>query len=128
MKKDILILCADGLTGMKEAVEAAYPATEYQRCIVHQVRNTMKYVSDKVRSLWLQISKLFTEHQTNKKRAHLERVTDKWQEKYPNAMKSWHMNWDVISPIFKFSSGVRTVTYTTHAIESLNSTYQKLNH
>lgn len=60
-------------------------------------------------------------------RAQLERVTEKWEEKYPNAMKSWAQNWDVISPIFKFSNDVRKVIYTTNAIESLNSTYKKLN-
>ena len=54
-------------------------------------------------------------------------ITDKWDKKYPNAMKSWHVNWDVISPIFKFSAEVRTVIYTTNAIESLNATYRKLN-
>ena len=57
----------------------------------------------------------------------LERVTEKWGEKYPNSMKSWKQNWDVISPIFKFSAEVRKVIYTTNAIESLNSTYRKLN-
>lgn len=55
------------------------------------------------------------------------KVTDKWQQRYPNAMKSWSANWDVISPIFKFSSEVRRVIYTTNAIESLNSTYRRLN-
>ena len=60
-------------------------------------------------------------------RAQLERVTEKWEAKYPNAMKSWEQNWDVISPIFKFSNDVRKVIYTTNAIESLNSTYKKLN-
>ena len=60
-------------------------------------------------------------------RAQLERVTEKWEAKYPNAMKSWAQNWDVISPIFKFSNDVRKVIYTTNAIESLNSTYKKLN-
>ena len=57
----------------------------------------------------------------------LERVTEKWEKDYPNAMKSWHTNWDVISPIFKFSAEVRKVIYTTNAIESLNSGYRRLN-
>ena len=58
---------------------------------------------------------------------HLERVTAKWEKDYPNAMKSWHTNWDVISPIFKFSAQVRKVIYTTNSIESLNSGYRRLN-
>ena len=57
----------------------------------------------------------------------LERVTEKWEKDYPNAMKNWHKNWDVISPIFKFSADVRKVIYTTNAIESLNSGYRRLN-
>lgn len=57
----------------------------------------------------------------------LEKVTDKWSERYPNSMKSWRQNWDAISPIFKFSADVRKVIYTTNAIESLNATYRKLN-
>lgn len=57
----------------------------------------------------------------------MEKITKKWQDQYPNAMKSWKINWDVISPIFKFSAEVRKVIYTANAIESLNSTYRRLN-
>ena len=126
--KDILILCADGLTGIKEAIAAAYPQTEYQRCLVHQVRNTLKYVSDKDKKSFANDLKSIYHAVTEAKAVEeLERVTEKWSEKYPNAMKSWHQNWDVISPIFKFSAEVRKVIYTTNAIESLNATYRKLN-
>ena len=126
--KDILIICADGLTGMKEAIMAAFPNTEYQRCIVHQVRNTMKYVSDKGKKLFCADLKTIYQAPTEEKAlAALERVTEKWSEKYPNSMKSWKQNWDAISPIFKFSTTVRKVIYTTNAIESLNATYRKLN-
>ncbi len=126
--KDILIVCADGLTGIKEAIGAAFPKTEYQRCIVHQVRNTMKYVSDKdKKALAADLKTIYGAANEAKAQEQLNRTTEKWQEKYPNAMKSWHANWDVISPIFKFSAEVRTVIYTTNAIESLNATYRKLN-
>ena len=126
--KDILIICADGLTGMKEAIAAAYPQTEYQRCIVHQVRNTLKYVAEKDRKPFAADLKTIY-HAANEEKAleALERVTAKWTEKYPNSMKRWHENWDVIAPIFKFSMEVRKVIYTTNAIESLNATYRKLN-
>jgi len=126
--QDILILCADGLSGMKEAVAAAFPQTEYQRCIVHQVRNTLKYVSEKDKKAFA--ADLKTIYQSASEESGLERleaVGEKWDEKYPNAMKSWHKNWDVISPIFKFSMQVRKVIYTTNAIESLHSTYRRLN-
>ena len=126
--QDILIICADGLTGIKEAITAAYPQTEYQRCIVHQVRNTLKYVSDKDRKPFAADLKKIYQAPNEERAAEIrDSVADKWSEKYPNAMKSWFKNWDAIVPIFKFSSTVRTVIYTTNAIESLNSTYRKLN-
>lgn len=126
--KDILILCADGLSGIKDAIAAAFPQTEYQRCIVHQVRNTLKYVPDKDRKLFANdLKSIYQAPDETKALEALTRVTEKWSAKYPNAMKSWEKNWDAISPIFKFSATVRKVIYTTNAIESLNATYRKLN-
>ena len=126
--KDIMVLCADGLSGMKEAIGAAFPNTEYQRCIVHQVRNTLKYVPDKDRKEFAKDLKTIYHASTEEKaREALDAVSDKWTSKYPNSMKRWYDNWDVITPIFKFSPAVRKVIYTTNAIESLNSTYRKLN-
>lgn len=126
--KDILVLCADGLTGIKEAIGAAFPKTEYQRCIVHQVRNTLKYVPDKDRKAFAtDLKTIYQATDERKALEALERVTAKWTPKYPNTMKRWKDNWDSISPIFKFSSTVRKVIYTTNAIESLNATYRKLN-
>ena len=126
--KDILILCADGLSGMKEAVAVAFPKIEYQRCIVHQVRNTLKHVSYKDRKEFANDLKTIYQapsEQTALK--NLEKVTEKWEKIYQGSMKSWTKNWDVISPIFKFSMEVRKVIYTTNAIESLNSVYRRLN-
>ena len=126
--KDILILCADGSTGIKEAIAAAFPQTEYQRCLVHQVRNTLKYVSDKERKDFAaDLKKIYNAPSETEGREILDEVSKKWEEKYPRAMKRWYDNWDAICPIFKFSKDVRTVIYTTNAIESLNSTYRKLN-
>ena len=126
--KDILIICADGLSGIKEAIATAFPKTEYQRCIVHQVRNTLKYVPDKERKAFaIDLKTIYHASTEEQARAALERVNEKWTPKYPNTMKRWYDNWDAISPIFKFSSTVRKVIYTTNAIESLNSTYRKLN-
>ena len=114
--KDILIICADGLTGIKEAIAAAFPKTEYQRCIVHQVRNTLKYVPDKDRKAFAADLKTIYQAADEKKAlAALDRVTEKWTPKYPNSMKRWKDNWDAISPIFKFSAMVRKVIYTTYA-------------
>lgn len=125
---DILIICADGLTGIKEAINTAFPKTEYQRCIVHQVRNTLKYVPDKDRKAFAtDLKTIYQATDEQKALAALDRVTEKWSPKYPHAMKRWSENWDAISPIFKFSAEVRKVIYTTNAIESLNATYRKLN-
>ena len=126
--KDILILCADGLTGIREAIAAAYPQTEYQRCIVHQVRNTLKYVADKDRKAFANdLKTIYNAPSEQAGREALDEVTERWKEKYPRAMKRWYDNWDAISPIFKFSKDVRMVIYTTNTIESLNSTYRRLN-
>lgn len=126
--EDILIICADGLSGIKEAIAAAFPKTEYQRCIVHQVRNTLKYVPDKDRKAFATDLKTIYHAATEEKaRTALDVVSEKWTTKYPNSMKRWYDNWDAITPIFKFSPTVRKVIYTTNAIESLNATYRKLN-
>ena len=126
--KDILVICADGLSGMKEAVNAAFPQTELQRCNVHQVRNTLKYVGAKNKKEFSNdLKTIYHAPSEDAALEQLERVTEKWEKDYPNAMKSWYKNWDVISPIFKFSADVRKVIYTTNAIESLNSGYRRLN-
>ena len=126
--KDIMIICADGLTGIKEAINTAFPKTEYQRCIVHQVRNTLKYVPYKDKKAFAtDLKSIYLAPNEQQGHENLERVAEKWSEKYPNALKSWEQNWDVLTPIYKFSSDVRKVIYTTNAIESLNSTYRRLN-
>lgn len=126
--QDIMVICADGLTGIKDAIATAFPQTEYQRCIVHQVRNTLKYVADKDRKPFAtDLKKIYNAPDAETAEQIRDKVEEKWSSKYPTAMKSWRVNWDAITPIFKFSADVRTVIYTTNAIESLNSTYRKLN-
>ena len=126
--KDIMVICADGLTGIKETIATAFPQSEYQRCIVHMVRNTLKYVNYKDMKMFANDLKSIY-HAPDEKSGYenMLEVTKKWNPKYPNTMKRWEDNWDAISPIFKFSQDVRKVIYTTNAIESLNSTYKKLN-
>jgi len=126
--EDILVISADGLSGIKEAIGTAFPKTEYQRCIVHQVRNTLRYVGEKNKKEFATDLKTIY-HAPNEEagRNKLEEVKKKWEKHYPNAMKSWEKNWDAISPIFKFSTSIRKIIYTTNAVESLNSTYRRLN-
>lgn len=126
--QDILILCSDGLTGLKEAIVAAFPKTEHQRCIVHMVRNTLKYVANKdMKNFARDLRMIYTAPDEKNAVRRLEEVDKKWTSQYPAAMKRWHDHWDVITPIFKFSIDVRTAFYTTNAIESLNSSYRRLN-
>ena len=122
------MICADGLSGIKEAVNAAFPQTELQRCIVHQVRNTLKYVGAKNKKEFANdLKTIYHAPSEDAALKQLERVAEKWEKDDPNAMKSLYKNWDVISPIFQFSADVRKVIYTTNAIESLNSGYRRLN-
>lgn len=123
-----MVICADGLTGIKDAITAAFPQTEYQRCIVHQARNTLKYVPYKdMKPFAADLKTIYLAADEKKALEHMDRVEEKWSGKYPGALKSWRQNWDAISPIFKFSTEVRKIIYTTNAIESLNSTFKKLN-
>ena len=125
---DIMVICADGLTGIKEAIATVFPQTEYQRCIVHQVRNTLKYVSYKDKKEFASdLKSVYLAATESQALDNLDKVNEKWEEKYPNSMSSWYQNWDILTPIFKFSLEVRKVIYTTNATESLNSTYKKLN-
>ncbi len=111
--KDILIICADGLTGIKEAIAAAFPKTEYQRGIVHQVRNTLKYVPDKDRKAFAtDLKTIYQAADEQKALAALDRVTEKWTPKYPNSMKRWKDNWDVVSPYFLSSQPLSERSFT----------------
>jgi len=126
--KDILMLCADGLSGIKEAIEAAFPMTEYQRCIVHMARNTLLHVAHKYKKAFAaDLKTIYHAPDEEIGHANMLEITVKWEKIYPNAMKRWADNWDVICPIFKFSTTVRRALYTTNAIESLNSQYRRIN-
>lgn len=106
----------------------SFPKTEQQRCVVHMVRNTLKYVANKdMKAFAKDLKAIYTAPNEESALERLESVTEKWSGNYPHAMNRWKDNWDVISPIFKFSNEVRTAFYTTNAIESLNSSYRRLN-
>ena len=126
--QDILILCSDGLTGIKDAISTAFPMTEQQRCIVHMVRNTLKYVANKDMKVFAKdLKTIYTSPDEKNALKQLKLVTEKWEPLYPHVMNRWKENWDAVSPIFKFSKDVRTAFYTTNAIESLNASYRRLN-
>ena len=108
---------------------AAYPLAEYQRCIVHVVRNTLKYVADKDKKAFANdLKTIYHAPDEQTALARLDEVRAVWEPKYPGCiMTRWSDNWDCISPMFKFSQTARKVMYTTNAIESLNSGFRRLN-
>ena len=126
--KDIIILSSDGLTGIKEAIQTAFPKTEHQTCIVHLTRNTLKYVSHKDKGKFAQdLKAIYTASDEEIGKKLMYETAEKWKEKYPTAMDRWEENWGIISPFFKFSQKIRKMIYTTNTIESLNSCYRRLN-
>lgn len=126
--EDILIICSDGLTGITEAINATYPNADYQRCIVHQIRNSMKFVPYKDRKeLANDLKNVYTASNEEIGYQELIKLDEKWSKKYPTAVKSWVDNWDKLNTFFKFPPELRKIMYTTNAIESLNSRYKALN-
>ena len=124
--KDILIMCSDNLTGIKEAINTAFPNTVQQRCIVHMIRNSVKFVSYKdLKEFCNDLKKIYTSINEEKGYEELQNVKEKWKDKYPSALKTWEDNWDAICPFFQFSDNLRKIMYTTNTIESLNRCYRK---
>lgn len=125
--KDILIICADGLKGLKEAIGTVYPTTEFQRCIVHMIRNTLQYVSYKDRKeLAKDLKLIYTASSEENGYDQLVKLDEKWKPRKVS-LDNWINNWENIQPFFKYGPQTRKIMYTTNAIESLNNSYKKLN-
>ena len=124
--KDIIIICSDNLTGIKEAINAAFPNTVQQRCIVHMIRNSVKFVNYKDLKMFTNdLKKIYTSVDEEKGYEQLQEVKNKWSDKYASAFKTWEENWDAICPFFQFSEQIRKIMYTTNTIESLNRQFRK---
>lgn len=124
--KDILIICSDNLTGIKDAITTAFPNTIQQRCIVHMIRNSVKYVNYKdLKEFTKDLRLIYTS--TNEKKAFekLQEIKNKWKDKYLTSFRTWEENWDAICPFFQFSDYIRKIMYTTNTIESLNRQFRK---
>jgi transposase-like protein len=125
--QDMLIACTDNLTGMTEAIAAVYPKTEHQLCIVHQIRNSLKFVSYKDRkALVADLKPVYTAATEEVALEALEDFAKKWDSQYPYITKSWYNNWDNLAIFFQYPAEIRRVIYTTNAIESLNSQLRKV--
>lgn len=123
---DILIACVDGLKGFPEAIRTTFPQTEVQLCIVHQIRNSMKFVANKHQKEFIKDLKTVYQAETKDLAEHnLILLDQKWGEKYPMAIKSWHANGDNLSTYFRYSADVRRLIYTTNPIEGFHRQVRK---
>jgi transposase-like protein len=125
--KDILIACIDGLTGFPQAISAVFPETAIQHCIIHQIRNTTKFVSYKdLRALMADLKKVYAASTEEIARLELESFAEKWDEKYPNISKSWSENWATLSTYFEYPDEIRKIIYTTNTVEGFNRQLRKV--
>lgn len=125
--EDILIACVDGLTGFPQAIEAVFPQTEIQQCVIHQIRNTTKFVSYKdVKSLMTDLKRVYAAPTEETALTELEKFDEKWSGKYPKIAKSWKDNWANLSTYFKYPEAVRRLIYTTNTIEGFNRQLRKV--
>ena len=124
--EDILIACIDGLKGFPEAIQAAFPRTEVQLCVVHQIRNSIKHVASKNKKAFMVDLKTVYQAETKDLAEYnLLRLEEKWGDKYPMVIKSWQNNWDNLTTYFKYSSDVRRLIYTTNPIEGFHRQVRK---
>ena len=124
---DILIACTDNLSGFDEAIHAVYPKTDLQHCIIHQIRNSTKYVSYKdLKALMADLKKVYTALTEPEAYANLEAFNDIWGKKYPKIFESWNRNWANLTTYFQYPQEVRKIIYTTNQIENLNRAFRKV--
>lgn len=124
---DILIACVDGLKGFPEAINAVFPKTEIQLCIIHMIRNSLKYVASKYQKEFMSDLKMVYRAPTEEKALlELKNLGQKWGHRYPLVIKSWERNWPNLSTYFKYPDGIRKIIYTTNAVENLHRQFRKV--
>lgn len=125
--KDILIACVDGLKGFPEAIASIYPNTEVQECVIHQIRNSIKYVASKHQKEFMaDLKPVYRAVSKEAAELELDRLEDKWGEQYPIVLRSWRAKWENLSVYFKYPEYVRKAIYTTNAIEAVHRQFRKL--
>ena len=123
---DVLIFAIDGLNGFNEAIKAVYPKAEIQRCIVHQIRSSLRFVAWKDRKeVAKDLKSVYTALDEETAQLALTQFNDIWGKKYPNITVSWTNHWSELSTFFKYPDSVRKLIYTTNPIESLNATIKR---
>lgn len=124
---DILIVSVDGLTGFSEAIAAAYPRTEIQRCIIHQIRSSTRYVSYKdIKAFTAALKPIYKAPTEELALEALDELESAWGGKYPASIKSWRDHWDELATMFKYPEQIRRIIYTTNAIENFNRQLRKV--
>jgi len=125
--KTVTLFCVDGLSGFREAIGAAYPFAQIQRCIIHQIRATTKYVSYKdIKELMADLKLIYGALNEEIALERLMEFKEKWDKSYPSAVKSWEDNWDILSTFFGYPVEIRKIIYTTNIIEGLNRQFRKV--
>ena len=125
--EDILIASVDGLTGFTEAIASIYPATEVQLCIVHQIRNSLRYVASKNhKAFMVDLKRVYRAKSLGEAEAALDELESLWGEKYPIVIKSWRTKWQHLSAYFKYPHDIRRIIYTTNSIEAVHRQFRKL--
>lgn len=125
--EDILIACVDGLRGFPDAIQSVFPNTIVQLCIVHQIRNSIKYVGSKNQKEFLRDLKLvYRAVSKDAAESELMNLEAKWKEQYPIVIKSWQDNWDRLTEYFQFTAGIRTLIYTTNTVEGYHRQIRKV--
>ena len=125
--EDILIASVDGLTGFPEAIASIYPETEVQLCIVHQIRNSLRYVASKNhKAFMVDLKRVYRAKSLGEAEAALDELESLWGEKYPILIKSWRTKWEHLSAYFKYPEDIRRIIYTTNSIEAVHRQFRKL--
>jgi transposase-like protein len=124
---DILIACIDNLKGFDEAIRTIYPNTEVQTCIVHQIRNSIKYVASKDQKVFIsELKPVYRADNESQALDELAKLKEKWDKKYPMVISSWENNWHKLSTYFKYPAGIRKLIYTTNTIEGYHRQIRKV--
>ena len=124
---DVYLFCTDGLCGMQEAIQAVYPQSRLQRCIVHQIRSSTRFVSWKdIKQVVADLKKIYTAVTLDEAEDALLQFGEKWRKQYPSCVKSWEENWDVLSTFYEYPAEIRKIIYTTNIIEGLNRQFRQI--
>ena len=124
---DVYLFCTDGLCGMMEAIHAVYPQSRLQRCIVHQIRSSTRFVSWKdIKQVVADLKKIYTSVTLDEAEENLLQFSEKWRNQYPSCVKSWEENWEVLSTFYEYPPEVRKIIYTTNIIEGLNRQFRQI--